>query len=358
MRLTVTKTLSLFAVLAAIATGQTQVDLRTQSKSVDFTSAPSTKPFAAGPALPATCGVGQMFFLTSAPIAQNVYGCSTANTWTLQSGGPTSPTTIDSSGTFVGTRGVLDLSAGPGILWSVSDTGTEISVESMLDTSYAETRAGDQSGANLLCSSSSAANPGIAYVCSMNPTLTAYSPGMVLHWTPDVDAVGGAGTSLNVDNLGSAPVDKADGVTHPASTDVVAGELYQLWYDGAVFRIMSGGGSGGGATGPAGPQGPAGPAGSVALIANGTAALGTSAVPSGACATAVTSAAVGAAATDNIEADFNADPTSTTGYSPSPAGMLTIIKYPTANAVNFKVCNNTGSSVTPGAITLNWRVMR
>jgi hypothetical protein len=26
--------------------------------------------------------------------------------------------------------------------------------------------------------------------------------------------------------------------------------------------------------------------------------------------------------------------------------------------VNFKVCNNTGTSITPGAITLNWRVVR
>jgi hypothetical protein len=26
--------------------------------------------------------------------------------------------------------------------------------------------------------------------------------------------------------------------------------------------------------------------------------------------------------------------------------------------VNFKVCNNTAASVTPGAVILNWRVMR
>jgi uncharacterized membrane protein len=38
--------------------------------------------------------------------------------------------------------------------------------------------------------------------------------------------------------------------------------------------------------------------------------------------------------------------------------MLTIIAYPSSNNVNFKVCNNTNSSVTPGAITLNWRVIR
>jgi hypothetical protein len=295
-----------------------------------------------------------MFFLTSAINGQNMYGCPATNTWALQSGGATSPTTIENSGTVVGTRGVLDLSGGSGLLWSVGDSGSEISVQSMLDTAFAETRAGSQSGANLFCSSVSTASPGISYVCSMQPTLTGYSPGMVLHWKPDVSAVGGIAATLNVDSLGATPVEKADGVTNPSSSDIVGGELYQLWYDGAVFRIMSGGGSGG----TAGPQGPPGPAGSVAAIASGTAALGTSAVASGACAAAVTSTATGVLSTDNIEADFNADPTATTGYSPTPAGMLTIIKYPSANAVSFKVCNNTGTTITPGAITLNWRVLR
>jgi hypothetical protein len=96
----------------------------------------------------------------------------------------------------------------------------------------------------------------------------------------------------------------------------------------------------------------------VQTIASGTAALGTSAISSGACATVVTVSATGTATTDNLMADFNADPTSTTGFSASANGMLTIIKYPTLNNVNFKVCNNTQSSVTPGAVTLNWRVLR
>jgi hypothetical protein len=104
-------------------------------------------------------------------------------------------------------------------------------------------------------------------------------------------------------------------------------------------------------------QVPAG-SGTTVTIASGTAALGTSAISSGACATAVTSTATGTATTDDLMADFNADPTAVTGYAPSTSGVLTIIKYPTANTVNFKVCNLTASSITPGAITLNWRVVR
>ena len=93
-------------------------------------------------------------------------------------------------------------------------------------------------------------------------------------------------------------------------------------------------------------------------IAKGTAVLGTSAITNGACAAAVTVSASGVLATDHIEADFNADPTSTTGYAPGGSGILVVIKYPTAGNVNFKVCNNTTGSITPGAVTLNWRVLR
>lgn len=91
-------------------------------------------------------------------------------------------------------------------------------------------------------------------------------------------------------------------------------------------------------------------------IGSGTATMGTSLITSGACASVVTVSATGTATTDTMTADFNADPTGTTGYT--PGAMLTIVKYPTANNVNFKVCNNTGSSITPSAVTLNWRVMR
>jgi hypothetical protein len=70
----------------------------------------------------------------------------------------------------------------------------------------------------------------------------------------------------------------------------------------------------------------------------------------------VTVSASGTATTDAIIATVNGDPTSTTGYLPSAS--LYIWSYPTANNVNFKLCNSTGSSVTPSAITLNFRVVR
>ncbi len=67
--------------------GQTQVDLRTQSKSIDFTAAPTTKPVKTGTALPATCSQGALFFETTAPAGANLFGCTATNTWSLQTGG-------------------------------------------------------------------------------------------------------------------------------------------------------------------------------------------------------------------------------------------------------------------------------
>jgi hypothetical protein len=72
----------------------------------------------------------------------------------------------------------------------------------------------------------------------------------------------------------------------------------------------------------------------------------------------MTATATGVLATDAIVATFNGDPTGVIGYVASTGGMLAIIPYPTSGVVNFKVCNNTGAAITPGAVTVNWRVTR
>jgi hypothetical protein len=61
------------------ASAQTKLDLRTQSKSVDFSTATFTKPVKTDVALPATCSVGELFFSTGT--GSNLFACTDINTW-------------------------------------------------------------------------------------------------------------------------------------------------------------------------------------------------------------------------------------------------------------------------------------
>jgi hypothetical protein len=96
---------------------------------------------------------------------------------------------------------------------------------------------------------------------------------------------------------------------------------------------------------------------SAITVASGTAALGTSAIANGGKASTVTVSATGVASTDVLDWGFNGDPTGVTGYNPA-GDLLYIVAFPTTNNVNFIVCNKSGASITPGTITLNWKVRR
>lgn len=226
--------------LAAIAVAQTQVDLRTQSKSVDFSGASSTKPLTTGTSLPATCAIGQMYFVSNAPAGQNVYGCTATNAWTLQSGGSggggSGTVSIQSAGTAVGASSTLNFSGGSGILYAISNAGPAISIQTSVNTAVAQTLASDQTDAVRWCVSSSGS--AASYTCALAPTLTAYTVGMVLNWTPDVTAPGGPVT-LNTDFLGAIPLKLADGLTDPGPGDIVGGRMQQIWYDGSHFRLLN-----------------------------------------------------------------------------------------------------------------------
>src|SRR5215813_6781338 len=116
------KLLSIVVPLGALALAQTQVDLQRQSKSIDLRAATYTRPIKTGPALPATCAVGEMFFNTSAGAGVNVFGCVAVNTWALQScGGGQGTVTISAEGTPIGTRGVVNFVVGTGVLNAFTD---------------------------------------------------------------------------------------------------------------------------------------------------------------------------------------------------------------------------------------------
>lgn len=159
----------------------------------------------------------------------------------------------------------------------------------------------------------------------------------------------GVATALGV-NVGSAgaPVVNGGALGTIASGNLAAGTGYSIAnLASAGSGVLTAAGNNLSAAG-----------GLTTTVVSGTSALGTSAISSETCATVVTTTATNAASTDTLLVSFNGDPTAVTGYVPLVSGMLTIIGYPSSGNVNFKVCNNTTASITPGAITLNWRILR
>lgn len=79
--------LLILAVAAKMVSAQTQINLQTQSRDVDFSAASSTKPAQTGTFLPSSCSPGSVFLLLSSPPGQNVYVCTSSGIWSLQGNG-------------------------------------------------------------------------------------------------------------------------------------------------------------------------------------------------------------------------------------------------------------------------------
>lgn len=165
-------------------------------------------------------------------------------------------------------------------------------------------------------------------------TITSGTSGRVLF-----DNAGVFGEKTVVGSGASVPLVDGTPVIATGKTFTVSNSMTQTATDGSTVAF----GAGGTVT---------------YTIASGAKALATGAISSAACTSAQTATATGTVTTDTVMASFNGDPTAVTGYVPLTTGMLTIIAYPTADTVNFKVCNNTNASITPGAVTINWRVSR
>ncbi len=98
------------------------------------------------------------------------------------------------------------------------------------------------------------------------------------------------------------------------------------------------------------------PVNPTAMPLSGTAlALTTSAIAAGTCSSTQTVTVSGATSTMVAELTPTADESTVTGYG---AGGLSVKGWITANTVNVKVCNQTQASITPGALTVNVRVIQ
>lgn len=94
------------------------------------------------------------------------------------------------------------------------------------------------------------------------------------------------------------------------------------------------------------------------LIGSGTKALSTTTILSGGCNTDTITAA-GVVSTDVIAWSPNGDLSAVNGFRPvSPDGLAIYPPVPSSGSITVKTCNPTGASITPGAVSINWRVTR
>ena len=163
---------------------------------------------------------------------------ATATRWEPQTPASGSGTniTLQNNGTAVGIQPTWNVLPGTGLVWTLSDTGSALTLQASVDTAVMQTRNSAQAGSFVYCPATGA-GAGTQYSCSLSPVLPVYTTGMVIHFQPSVD--NGAGPiTLNIDGLGTRTVKLQDGTTDPAAGDFLADQLYGLWYDGTQFRRM------------------------------------------------------------------------------------------------------------------------
>jgi len=230
------------AMAPGVASAQTAVDLRTQVKSgsADLSAVGPTKPAQTGNALPATCTVGEVFFLTTALEGTNLRICGTANIWS-QAGGRI---TLKADGTEIGATASLNLTSTEGSTISVNPAGGDVNVSVSPNSSVFATRELVRSGLDNYCTSTSANST--TYTCVEQAPLKVYSEGMRLLWAPDVSCAGGVPITLNVDGIGARRVLQNNGNADPLPSQCAARSQVLLAYSGALnsgaggWRMMSG----------------------------------------------------------------------------------------------------------------------
>jgi hypothetical protein len=181
---------------------------------------------------------------------------------------------------------------------------------------------------------------GAAYTCAPSPSIGSYRTGTLYSFVANVANTGAV--SINYNSLGAKTIKKvvAGVVTDLLANDILAGMPVTVIYDGTFLRMVS-------------PNGLA-----TQHVANGVTALATAQISSGSCATVQTATATGALTTDSVIATFSGNVTGVTGYTAATTGSLRVDTFLTANTMNFVVCNATAAPITPGAVSVNWRIVR
>ena len=138
------------AAMIGAARGQTQIDLRTQGKNIDFSLAARTRPSKTGTLLPAVCTIGDTFVKTDAAAGKNLYICTAANVWTVQGMGVPDVTgrasqVLTNDGSALYWQGIDgDVSGAPGAVTVTGLNGRRLGSLTPLDGQYLKWNAGSQ----------------------------------------------------------------------------------------------------------------------------------------------------------------------------------------------------------------------
>jgi hypothetical protein len=297
--------------MAGLAFGQTQVDLRTQSKGVDFTGAPITKPFRIGNGLPASCLAGE-FFYNTAIADQNLYGCTSSNTWKA----------IGSSSAVLLQDFLADLPA-PNLL----RIGASCSTQAPCSARFGSTVYKFQEGASVTVSAGSGLV--LVYLTSKG-TLTVGYDTLSLTCSANCTAISG---------IQNFPPNTIPLVTWP----VVNGS----WVDGAgidyraflaAYPILTGSGvlavdNGTSLLIQVDPS-------SVPRVVKNTVSLTIPAITAGTCASDQSINLASAAVGDTVAPGWPSN---------LPTGIVGLMWVQTADTVAMRLCNVTSSTITPGA---------
>ena len=150
--------------------------------------------------------------------------------------------TVQVGGRPVGTRGVLNLNPGAGMLESCVDNAASSRVDCTPSVNSAVLVTHDTEHSNENYCNSATQNT--SYTCRLPyRPLASYLPGMT--FLLNVDATCAPSCSLNIDNLGLVNIKRIDGATDPGGA-LVAGQPQWIFYDGKVFRLMGGAATGAG----------------------------------------------------------------------------------------------------------------
>jgi len=160
-----------------------------------------------------------------------------AISWLACAIGSAQSITVQVGGRPVGTRGILNLESGNGVVESCRDEGANtnrITCNPSFNPAVVSSHDTAHNNENFCAST----NGTTLYTCKLpNRAITAYQTGMTFVLRTDTPC--NASCSLNVDSLGTVVLKKSDGTTDPGGA-LVAGEPQWVFYDGEVFRLMGG----------------------------------------------------------------------------------------------------------------------